>query len=166
MSTCPKWLSIPTKFSLLRDSAEVDFCRLAVTTLWRIERLTTKPIGSAVERWLKRENFNGNFTDFCSFSYSFVVDKVFNVILFNSLQYSAKCNARVTTEFTRDASPGSLLHLSVLAVSGKHTHEKDPKAIAMKEETLEAWNEENWVPCMTKNFQIKEIKTKSFILFL
>jgi hypothetical protein len=54
-----------------------------------------------------------------------------------NLQYSAKCSARVTTEFTRDPD-GSTIHISVLAVSGAHTHEKDPKAVVILKKEMES----------------------------
>jgi hypothetical protein len=50
-------------------------------------------------------------------------------LTFPLFQYSAKCNARVTTEFSHDPDGGEQVHLSVIAVSGTHTHEKDPKAV-------------------------------------
>lgn len=57
---------------------------------------------------------------------------VTDAFVFYNFQYSAKCNARVITEFTKE--PETALHLSVLSVSGTHTHSLDPKATSMKAE--------------------------------
>ena len=49
-TTCRKFPTIPTRFSSLKVSVEVDYCRSADTILSETERLVTKLIGYVVER--------------------------------------------------------------------------------------------------------------------
>lgn len=44
----------------------------------------------------------------------------------------AKCNARVITEIARLSPNDKSIFISVLSKCGKHTHDKDPKAAAVK----------------------------------
>lgn len=55
--------------------------------------------------------------------------------IYFDLQFSAKCNARVTTELSKLPDQDSY-QLNILSVSGTHTHEYDPKSKAVKSETI------------------------------